>query len=121
MPKNVIPKVTFYIDRNNRNKKGHAPIKANITIDGKKQTKILSHVLPSDWNQNQQRVKPARPGKDNSHEEINKSLDKLQNDFKTFSLKCKNNRINITPDMAKMFLAGENVHSGNEKPFWDAY
>jgi hypothetical protein len=121
MPKYVLPKVTFYIDRNNRNKKGLAPIKANITIEGKKQTKIMSHVLPSDWNPNQQRVKPARPGKDNGHDEINKSLEKLQNDFKTFAMKCKNNRIDITPDMSKKFLAGENVHSGNEKPFWIAY
>jgi len=121
MPKYVLPKVTFYIDRNNRNKKGLAPIKANITIEGKKQTKIMSHVLPSDWNPNQQRVKPARPGKDNGHDAINKSLDKLQNDFKTFALKCKNIRIAITPDMAKKFLAGENVHSGNDKPFWIAY
>lgn len=121
MPKIVLPKVTFYIDRNNRNKKGLAPIKANITIEGKKQTKIMHHVLPSDWNPKQQRVKPARPGKDNGHIEINNSLEKLQNDFKTFAMKCKSNRINITPEMGKKFLAGENVHSGNEKPFWIAY
>ena len=30
MPKQIKPKVTFYIDKNNRNKKGLAPIKANI-------------------------------------------------------------------------------------------
>jgi hypothetical protein len=61
----------------------------------------MRHVLPSDWNPRQQKVKPARPGKDNSHDEINKSLDKLQSGFKTFVIAEIN-----TPTIYKDFSKG---------------
>lgn len=119
MPKQIQPKVTFIIDKNNRNKNGLAPIKANITINYQNIRKIVDHVLPTDWNRNQQRVRPPRPGKQNSHEAINKSLEKLQQDFDIYTRRCKQNRIEVTPVVAKKFLQGERNLS--EKAFWPAY
>ena len=77
MPKQIKPKVTFYIDKNNRNKKGLAPIKANITINYKNISRIVDHTLPTDWNPKQQRMRPPRPGKENNFKRINKKLDLL--------------------------------------------
>jgi len=119
MPKQIQPKVTFIIDKNNRNKNGLAPIKANITINYQNVRKIVDHVLPSDWNPKQQRVRPPRPGKTNNHEAINNILEKLQKDFDEFTRKCELNRIKLTPDVAKKFLKGERNLS--EKAFWPAY
>lgn len=119
MPKQIKPKVTFYIDKSNRNKKGLAPIKANITINYKNTSKIIDHTLPTDWNQKQQRVRPPRPGKSNNHEFINKKLEKLQKDFDLFVDTCSINKIELTPDIAKRFLQGE--RSLTEKSFWLAY
>ena len=101
MPKQIKPKVTFYIDKSNRNKKGLAPIKANITVNYKNTSKIIDHALPTDWNKKQQRVRPARPGKDNNHEIINKKLEKLQKDFEAFADNCELNNIEITPDIVR--------------------
>lgn len=119
MPKQIQPKVTFIIDKNNRSKNGLAPIKANITINYRNVRKIVDHVLPTDWNRNQQRVRPPRPGKENNYVEINKNLEKLQKDFDLFARQCKQNRIELTPDVAKKFLQGERNLS--EKAFWPAY
>ena len=144
MPKKVKANIVFYIDRNNRNKKGLAPIKANITfpivtgnyktsiIDKKtgeripivkptylKKTKVIDHVLPTDWNSNQQRVRPPRPGKNNRNDVINPVLDNLQKEFIEFVDNCKKSNIELTPDIAKRFLDGE--RSLKEKSFWQAY
>ncbi|WP_297097519.1 phage integrase SAM-like domain-containing protein [uncultured Draconibacterium sp.] len=119
MPKRIKPKVTYYIDKNNRNKKGLAPIKANITINYKNSSKIIDHTLPSDWNSKRQRVKPPRPGKTNNHETINKKLEMVQNDFENFVDNCFLNRIPLTPDIAKQFFQGKRI--ATEKSFWPAY
>ncbi|MDB4582954.1 phage integrase SAM-like domain-containing protein [Draconibacterium sp.] len=120
MPKQIKPKVTFYIDKNNRSKTGKAPIKANITINYKNKSKIIDHVFPSDWNPKQQRVRPPRQGsKDNNHIKINQKLDTLQKDFELFADNCLLNRIEITPDVAKQFLEGK--RTATEKTFWPAY
>ncbi|MEI7525812.1 MAG: hypothetical protein WCJ95_15830, partial [Mariniphaga sp.] len=68
MPKLLRPKVIFYTDKENKNKSNQVPIKANITFNGKSQTKTVEHVLSSDWNDKTKRVIKARPGKDNNHE-----------------------------------------------------
>jgi site-specific recombinase XerD len=119
MPKQIKPKVTFYIDKSNRNKKGLAPIKANITINYKNISKIVDHTLPTDWNPKQQRVRAPRPGKSNNHDKINKGLDNIQKDFNEFIYNCIKNRIELSPDIAKRFLRGE--RSLTEKSFWSAY
>lgn len=119
MPRQTQPKVTFYIDKNNRNKKGFAPIKANITVNYKNTTKIIDHILPSDWNPKQQRVRPPRPGKTNGHDLINKTLEILVKDFEEFTRRCRMNKIELTPAIAKKFLNGE--RSLTEKAFWMAY
>lgn len=119
MPKQVYPKVTFYIDPANKNKSKRVPIKANITVNGSKITKIIDHCLKSEWNKKQQRVSPARPGDSNGHEIINEKLDKIQDDFFDFARKCEMSRTILTPDLVKRFLNGERTVSG--KPFWEAY
>ena len=119
MPKLLKPKITYYIDKNNRNKAGLAPIKANISANYKNQTKIIGHVLPTDWNTKQQRVRPSRPGKSNDHELINKLLENLQKEFKEFSGKCELNKIPLTSEAIKRFLKGERTLT--EKSFWLAY
>lgn len=122
MPKQIKPKVTFYIDKSNRRDggKGKAPIKANVTINYKNVTKIIEHSFPTDWNPNQQRVRPPRQGgKDNNYEMINKKLDILQKDFEKFADNCNINRIDITPQIVKQFFEGK--RSPTEKPFWNAY
>ncbi len=121
MTRNVHPKVIFFLDTNRKNKKNLVPIKANITIDKKKYTKSMGRILESDWNKNQQRVRPARPGKNNNHKEINKLLDKLQRDFDAYVFKCKSENIKITPEMGRKFLSGEELETDNGKPFWEAY
>jgi len=119
MPKQINPKVIFYIDKVNKNKAKQAPIKANITCKGKNHTKIMDHIIESDWNSTAQRVRPARPGKDNNHELINKKLDNLQKEFETFAIQCEIDKAELTPDLIKRFLNGERSVSG--KPFWQAY
>lgn len=119
MPRQIKPKVTFYLDRNNRNKKGLAPIKANITINYKSVTKIVGHALPTDWNKKQQKVRPPRPGKENGHVFINEELENLQEEFEEFFNSCKKNKIELSTDLAKKFLKGE--RSLTEKAFWNAY
>jgi len=119
MPKQIKPKVTFYIDKSNRNKKGLAPIKANITVNYKNTSKIIDHALPTDWNKKQQRVRPPRPGKNNNHEMINDKLEKLQKDFEAFADNCELNKIEITPDIVRQFYQGK--RSLTEKSFWSAY
>ena len=119
MSRQTQPKVTFYIDKNNRNKKGLAPIKANITINYKNSTKIIDHILPSDWNPKQQRVRSPRPGKTNGHDLINSILERLEKDFEDFTRRCRMNRVDLSPAMAKKFLNGE--RSLTEKAFWTAY
>ena len=119
MPKILRPKVIFLLDIANKNKDKKAPVKANITFNGKSQTKTVEHVIKSDWNPNQQRVKPARPGEDNNHTLINQKLDKLQKDFEKFAIQCEIDRVELTPDVIRRFLSGERNISG--KPFWLAY
>lgn len=119
MPKQIKPKVTYYIDKSNRNKKGLAPIKANITVNYKNLTKIIDHCLPSDWNPKSQTVKAPRPGKNNNHKLINAKLERMQQDFTAFVDNCILNRIELTPDVTRQFLKGKK--SITEKPFWPAY
>ncbi len=119
MSKQIKPKVTYYIDKSNRNRKGLAPIKANISVNYKSVTKIIDHTLPTDWNLKQQRVRPARPGKDNNYEKINAKLNNLEKEFELFTYNCELNKIELTPDIAKRFLKGERTLT--EKSFWPAY
>lgn len=119
MPKQVYPKVSFFVDQSNKNKSGLVPIKANITINGTKVPKTIDHCLPSDWNEKQQRVRPARTGKHNGHDTINAKLDKIETDFGEFARQCDLQRVALTPELIKRFLNGERSVSG--KPFWQAY
>ena len=119
MPKQLRPKVIFFVDSGNKNKLKQAPIKANITFKGKSLTKILEHCLESDWNKTSQTVRPARPGKDNNHESINKKLVTLKKEFETFAIECENERIELSPELIRKFLNGERRVFG--KPFWEAY
>ncbi len=119
MPKQIKPKLTYYIDKHNRNKAGLAPIKANVAINYKDLSKIVEHVLPTDWNSKKQRVRPPRPGKKNGFELINQILDNLQYEFIEFIRLCEINKTVITPDIIKRFLKGE--RSFSEKEFWLAY
>jgi len=119
MPKQIKPKVTFYVDKSNRNKKGLAPIKANITINYKNTSKIIDHALLTDWNKKQQRVRPPRPGKYNNYDKVNEKLETLQKEFELFVDNCSLNKVELTPDIAKRFLMGE--RSLTEKSFWLAY
>jgi site-specific recombinase XerD len=119
MPKQLRPKVIFFIDTGNKNKLKQAPIKANITFKGKSLTKIIDHCLESDWNTTSQTVKPARPGKDNNHESINKKLVNLKKEFEVFAYDCEAGKIELNPDLIRKFLNGARSVSG--KPFWEAY
>jgi len=140
MSKNIRPNLTFYIDKSNRNRNGQAPIKANISfpiVTGSyittlkatgekktkpqylKKTKIVDHVLLSDWNTNQKRVRPPRPGKKNRHIAINSKLELLLDEFNDLVDQCEIKRIELTPEMAERFLKGER-HFSN-KPFWQSY
>lgn len=119
MPKQLYPKVSFFIDQHNRNKAGLVPIKANITVNGTKIPKTIDHCLSSYWNEKQQRVSPARPGKSNGHEIINAKLDKIERDFFEFARQCDLQRVSLTHDLVKRFMNGE--RSVSDKPFWQAY
>ncbi len=119
MSRQVKPKVTFYIDKSNRNKLGLAPIKANVTINYKNITRIVDHVLPTYWNPKQQRVRPARPGKHNGHDLINKKLDLLQFEFEAYTRQSELDQTELKPELIKRFLKGERSFTG--KPFWPAY
>lgn len=120
MPKQIKPKVTYYLDKKNKNNSGAVPIKANISINYKNITKIIDHALASNWNPKQQRVRPPKQdAKDNNYKAINKKLDQLQKDFETFVDNCMSNRIEVTPQIAKQFLQGK--RSVTEKQFWPAY
>jgi len=119
MPKKIKPKVTYYIDKSNKNKDGKCPIKANVTINYKNTTKLVDHVLKSDWNPKSQRVNSPRPGKYNNHELINAKLDQLKTDFETFADNCTLNRISLTPQVVKQFFQGKRLIT--EKSFWPAY
>lgn len=79
----------------------------------------MDHVLPTDWNPKQQRVRPPRPGKDNGHELINQILDKLQSEFNDLTRQSDLNNLALTPDLIKRFLNGERHFTS--KPFWPAY
>ena len=119
MPKKIKPKVTYYIDKSNKNKDGKCPIKANVTIAYKNTTKLVDHVLKSDWNPKSQRINAPRPGKYNNHELINAKLDQLKTDFETFADNCTLNRIPLTPQVVKQFFQGKRLIT--EKSFWPAY
>lgn len=119
MPKQLYPKVSFYIDKAQKNKDKRVPIKANITVNGIKSAKIIDHCLKSDWNKKQRRVSPARPGEYNGHDIINQKLDKIESDFFEFARHCDLQKVPLDPDRVKRFLSGERSVSG--KSFWDAY
>lgn len=71
--------VTFYLDKSNTDREGYAPIKANVSINYKDVTKIVSRTKPQYWNKLKQRVRPPRPHEeDNNHTEINLHLDDFQ-------------------------------------------
>jgi len=117
-----MPNVTFYIDKTNPNKDKKVPIKANVTLNYKNITRTVAYCTVSDWNGNQQRVKPPKTGmKDNGHKETNELLTGIQDDFKTLAKELENQKIPITEDLVRRFLKGENIHLNQKKPFWEAY
>ena len=117
-----MPNVTFFIDKSNLNKDNKAPIKANVTLNYKNITRIVDYCNVSDWNNIKQRVRPPKTGmKDNGHQEINEKLDRLQDDFKSLLKQLEGQDIPLTPELVKRFLKGENIDTGQKRPFWEAY
>ena len=113
--------VTFYIDKNNSDKSGFAPIKANVTINYKNITKTVERVKPQYWNKTKQRVykpKPTEP--ENDFERINNILDNFQREAKDYFKQLSDNKQPITPELVKSYFNGHRI---NFKPvsFWDAY
>ena len=115
--------ITFYIDKNNNDRDGYAPIKANVTIDYKNITKTVGKIKPRYWNKLKQRVRPPRPEEeDNNHEEINDTLDKFQAKAKTYFKACNNQNIEVTPAIVKDYFKGNELNLNKpKKDLWEAY
>ncbi|MCW0483509.1 site-specific integrase [Gaoshiqia sediminis] len=123
--------VTYYIDKNNANKKGFSPIKANIAVTVKTAgkttykniSKTVDRVKVRHWNKKKQRVSPPRPDEpDNDHENINLRLDELQSDAKIYFKQCQQQDIEITPDLVRKYLNGDKMgRQANNPSLWEAY
>lgn len=112
--------VTFYIDKNNSDKSGFAPIKANVTINYKNITKTVERIKPQYWNKKQRVNKPKPHEPDNDFENINARLKTFQDEANKYFKDCKQNNILVTPELVKNYFNGHRI---NFKPvsFWDAY
>lgn len=113
--------VTFYIDKNNADKKGFAPIKANVTINYKNITKTVERVKPQYWNKTKQRVNKPKPHEsDNDYERINTALDIFQIEAKNYFKRLSDNKQPVTPELVKNYFNGHRMNF-NPVAFWDAY
>lgn len=126
MPKQVRPKVTFYLDTQNSTISKKAPIVAKVTIAakegsgrGKQVTRIIDHVHKTDWSNKTQRIAARPERKTEEHDLINEKLKKLQEDFNKFILKSEVDGFEVTAEVARQFLYGRRNFTG--KPFWEAY
>jgi len=113
--------LTFIIDKNNTDKNGLAPIKANVTINYKKKRYIVEKIKPQYWNSTKQRVNKPKPHEpENDYENINARLKTFQDDANKYFKDCKLNNIPVTLELVESYFKG---HRMNFKPvmFWDAY
>ena len=113
--------LTFIIDKNNTDKNGFAPIKANVTINYKKKRIKVEKVKPQYWNSTKQRVNKPKPHEpDNDFENINARLKSFQDYANQYFKDCKQNNIPVTLELVESYFKG---HRLNFKPvnFWDAY
>lgn len=53
--------LTYVIDKNNTDKNGFSPIKANVTINYQKRRKTVEKVKAQYWNKKRQRVNKPKP------------------------------------------------------------
>ena len=116
--------LTFYIDKNNADRDGFSPIKANVTIDYKNVTKTVGKVKLRYWNKKKQRVSPPRPNEDdNGFEKINNTLDKLKSDSSDYFRDCLSQNIQITPGLVKDFFKGKklSLEAPAKIDLWQAY
>lgn len=113
--------LTFIIDKNNTDKTGFAPVKANVTINYKKKRITVEKVKPQYWNSTKQRVNKPKPHEpDNDFENINARLKTFQDDANKYFKDCKQNNIPLTLELVESYFKGYRM---NFKPvnFWDAY
>ncbi len=105
--------VTFYIDKKNCDKKGFAPIKANVAVNYKVNnetvykniSKTIEKVKPKHWNKTKQRVyKPKPEEKDNDYERLNNILDNFQSEANVYFKEIKDAGLAITPELVKKLL-----------------
>jgi integrase len=127
-----MPNVTFYIDRRNIGNDGKVPIKANVSIDSKNVSKIVSRVLPKYWattlrNKKNipQYVKASRASEiDNDADLINKKLYEFKNGVAEYLKEYEKHKIPITRDIVKDYFNGKiNVYDARMDFFkaWDEY
>jgi len=127
-------KVTFYIDKNNVDSSGFAPIKACVAIDYKRITKTVARVKPRYWNDsqpnekgnkksNKQQVKkPLAHEPDNGYAETNTILHNFKSDTELYFLKCDRQKIKITPELVRDYFNGQRINFDvAEKDLWEAY
>jgi site-specific recombinase XerD len=113
--------LTYVIDKNNTDKNGLSPIKANVTINYQKRRKTVEKVKAQYWNKRRQRVNKQKPHEpDNDYEAINDRLDKLQNEAKEYFKACSRQNIPVTLKMIEDFFNGHKLKLG-PVTFWDAY
>lgn len=113
--------VTFYIDKNNADKNGYSPIKANVTLNYKNITKTVDKVKSQYWNKKKQRVNKPKPHEpDNNYLVINERLDEFQTNAKKYFTSCKNRNIQIIPQLVRDYFNGKTLTLGNVS-FWQAY
>ena len=113
--------LTFVIDKNNTDKNGFAPIKANVTINYKKKRITVEKVKPQYWNSTKQRVNKPKPHEpDNDFEQINDRLKSYQDAANSYFKLCKQNNIPITLELVESYFKGHKFNFAKVN-FWDAY
>lgn len=104
----------FSILKNKVSKRtGLAPILATVYFNGTRARTLISGVkiLPDDWNDERQRVIPAKRGKNNNHIEFNSRLDDIQSKISNYSSKCFLERVDPSPDVVTSILKGTDIVS----------
>ena len=99
----------FSILKNKVSKRtGLAPILATVYFNGTRARTLISGVkiLPDDWNEERQRVIPAKRGKNNNHIEFNSRLDDIQSKISNYSSKCFLERVDPNPEVVTSILKG---------------
>lgn len=108
--------VTFYLRNELLNKKGFAPLRMHITVNGELLKKSVSgvKVKPKHWREDKQRIKPNKVDEEyNFHEEYNDIIEELKMKVRSIERHALSNKVHLTKAYVetkleeKITLAGE--------------